>query len=107
MLSNSDQFFTESEKGQVEGLAKGNKGISAYWATGLANFYGDDLTETDKRIAAAVKNIETNITLDRIEVVFDISLNEEIKSGKISRQFVLDAGRPCRIEGNPAEWINP
>lgn len=76
LLSNGDQFFTETEKGQVEALAKGNKGISAYWATGLANFYGEDMTEADKRIAAAIKNIETNITLDRIEVAFDVSLNE-------------------------------
>jgi hypothetical protein len=57
LLSNTDQFFTETEKGEVEALAKTNKGISSYWATGLANFYGDDLTETDKRIAAAIRNI--------------------------------------------------
>jgi hypothetical protein len=57
LLSNTDQFFTETEKGEVEALAKANKAISSYWVTGLANFYGDDFTKTDKCITAAIKNI--------------------------------------------------
>ena len=42
------KFFTETEKSQVEELAKNNKGIKEYWATALSNFYGDDLSQSDK-----------------------------------------------------------
>lgn len=39
------KFFTETEKSQIDELAKNNKGIKDYWVTALSNFYGGDLSE--------------------------------------------------------------
>lgn len=70
-----NKFFTETERSQVDELAKNNKGIKDYWATALSNFYGDDLSESDRQIAASFTNISTNVTLDRLEVIFEITAN--------------------------------
>lgn len=69
------KFFTETERSQIDELAKNNKGIKDYWATALSNFYGEDLSEQDKQIAASVINISTNVITDSLEVIFEIAAN--------------------------------
>ena len=70
MLEKAGTYVEASEIQDVNNLAKNNKGISAYWLTTLLNFYGEDLSSSDKEIAAAIVNISTNILDDRLELTF-------------------------------------
>lgn len=107
LLNNTDNFFTESERGEAATLAKNNKGIQAYWLTAILNFYQDALAISEKEIAAAITDISTNVTATSLEFTFEIGANEWLQAGTITKRFILEDGVVSKCEGDNAQWLKP
>ena len=86
-------------------MAKNNKGIEAYWLTVMQNFFQEDLVAADKEIAVGIKDIATDITEDKLEIIFDIVSNEVVEAGKFSRRFLMEDGQVTKVEGDKVKWL--
>ncbi len=107
LLNNTDNFFTETEKGETATHAIGNKGIPAYWLTAILNFYQEGLSLAEKEIAAAIIDITTNVTTNSLEFTFEIGTNEWLQPGTITKRFLLEDGLVSKCEGDNAQWLKP
>ena len=62
---------------------------------------GEMISKTDEQALAYLKNIESNVTVDSIELVLNFDESEWMKGGKYRRSIKLDqVGSPESFEGD-------
>ena len=59
----------------------------------------------DKEIAKAIVDISTDITAEKMELIFEIGDNSWLKAGTFHRKYAMQDGQPTKVEGEKVVWL--
>lgn len=71
----------------------------------MENYFKEDLTVEDKEIAKAIVDISTDVTAEKMEIIFEFGVNPWLKEGTFSRRYPMQDGQPVKIEGDKVTWL--
>lgn len=71
----------------------------------MENYFKEDLTVEDKEIAKAIVDISTDVTAEKMEIIFELGVNPWLKEGTFSRRYPMQDGQPVKVEGDKVTWL--